>query len=398
VVVAHLGISASALTISHVLVDTIDLPVPVPYRVPTQQHSSRSSWTTTHHKNSSKSKSLFVTRSESLSIVPSEIKVTMRSRSSSSTAFVSSNGWSAPTKLSKDGKRILVEPLGMFTGLEGVAFNFIKDVAMAGATGGTGDIIAQLVAEKKRVDGKEEDINGGDIAFFAEADNFELDVRRTLSYTAFAALYTGGFQHFLFSNLQEALPDPIVRVAVNQGLIIPLCYYSLFIFLVPKLRARSKEEEEEIRGSINLMKMIPRNWAFWVPLQFVQFNFIPMEFQVIYCSFLGLIWNVCLSFFTAGSSAKEAPLTETVMNNSQEALADVAISVAEGQRTGTIGLLNALRSAQSPNLASTSKKPSEVGSWSRLFGNNSLPEGPQPTEGTKEEQENFLSSVFGRRQ
>jgi Mpv17 / PMP22 family len=198
------------------------------------------------------------------------------------------------------------------TGLEGEAFGFIKDSLTAAVTGGAGDVIAQLAAKQS----KQGDNTGIEIS----DEPFELDVRRTLSYATFAAGYTGAFQHALFANLQESIPEPLVRLALNQGLIIPLCYYSLLVWLVPKMRATSMEEEERLRSSINVLQMIPRNWAFWVPLQFIQFAYIPTEYQVIYCCFLALIWNVILSFFTSGASKTESlPLPETALVSSKGA-------------------------------------------------------------------------------
>ncbi|CAB9511716.1 Peroxisomal membrane protein 2 [Seminavis robusta] len=214
--------------------------------------------------------------------------------------------------LSQDGKRFRPEPLAMImpTGFEGELFGLLKDTLTAGATGGAGDVIAQL-ADKSR----NNDEDDKDFFFSEEKEPFDLDVRRTLSYATFAAGYTGAFQHVVFANLQETFSDPVIKLALNQGLIIPLCYYSLFVFLVPKLRARSAAEEETLRSSIDVFAMIPKNWLFWVPLQFIQFNYIPTEFQVIYCSFLGLIWNIILSFLTSGAKAKTEPppLPETAL-------------------------------------------------------------------------------------
>lgn len=328
---------------------------------------------------------------------------------SSSAAFVAPRGLINPAlpswNVSKDGRRISPQPLGMFTGLEGEAFNLVKDVLTAGATGATGDIIAQL-AEKKKGDMEGE--GEGSIVFFEEP--FELDARRSIAYGSFAAGYTGAFQHFLFSNLQETIPDPIVRVVINQGLIIPLCYYTLLVWLVPKLRARSNGEEDELRGSINVKKMIPRNWAFWVPLQFIQFNFIPMEFQVIYCSFLGLIWNICLSLLTAGSGSKTdaepVPLPETAMMKSSGVIANVKISISEteGATPKAAGLTRAMRSANAPSYAGKTARERTGSRWLRILNGSVDSKTTPSSEATAAEEktealqpEDFLDTVFGRR-
>ena len=297
----------------------------------------------------------------------------------------------------------------MPTGFEAEAFGFVKDVITAGITGGTGDVIAQF-AEKQKQD-KENNSDDDGVSFFStdSSDNnepFELDIRRSLSYATFAAGYTGAFQHVLFANMQEAIADPVMKLAINQGLIIPLCYYTLLVWLVPKLRAKSQDEEDMLRGSINVLKMIPRNWAFWVPLQFIQFNFIPTEFQVIYCSCLGLIWNVCLSFLTAGKVTTEPPpLPETAMVKS-----DVRITVASSNSDATrpVGLVPILQSADrttsSPSFSNDSSEGRGDAKWLRILNGSededaetAMAEGEEMDMDVTTTQQPFLDTVFRRR-
>ena len=200
----------------------------------------------------------------------------MHGLSSTSSAFVSTKspaGLKGTDKnlLTQNGQRFRVQPTAaMIGGHEAEIFGFAKDIATAAATGATGDLIAQLAAKKRKESAFQLQDGNEMLSAPFEMDLSDLDLRRTAAYGCFAAGYTGAFQHVLFDNLQERISDPVERLAINQGLIIPLVYYSLLVWLVPKLRARSPEEEVELRGNINVQKMIPRNWAFWVPLQFIQ--------------------------------------------------------------------------------------------------------------------------------
>lgn len=38
------------------------------------------------------------------------------------------------------------------------------------------------------------------------------------------------------------------------------------------------------------------NWKLWIPFQFLNFRFVPQQFQVLAANFIALIWNVFLSF------------------------------------------------------------------------------------------------------
>lgn len=206
---------------------------------------------------------------------------------------------------------------------------FVGDFATAAITGGIGDCIAQALETPSRnnetdgvsaVVGQEtpssyhrntnhnhqlepqvqpRKTSSPSSRFVFLPSNF--DSRRTTAYAAFAGIYGGAFQHLWFSGLRRAFPDPNTQLAINQGSIVPLLYYPVLLWMVPKIRARSIEEKQTLRKSIDIKKMVPRNWAFWIPLQSIQFRLVPNKFQVAYCSFCGFLWRIILSWLTAGS-------------------------------------------------------------------------------------------------
>jgi hypothetical protein len=120
-------------------------------------------------------------------------------------------------------------------------------------------------------------------------------------------------QHFILGYLNTNFDDPLMRLALAQFAFIPLCYYPAFLLTVPALRAgfRPGSDVERNKLTQDLLGKLPvtllRNWAFWLPVQFVQFSFIPTEMQVTYCASFGVIWNAILSYSTmqAGASATE---------------------------------------------------------------------------------------------
>ena len=343
--------------------------------------------------------------------------MTLHSRQSSTCAFVAPRGLIPSSKASRGTAASCITPDGtrfrsphqplemMMGGFEMEAFGFAKDVLTAAVMGGSGDIIAQF-AEQKRASST---MDGSDLLLpkeLAAADNepFELDVRRSLSYATFAAGYTGAFQHFLFANLQDAIADPLVRTGLNQGLIIPICYYSLLVFLLPKLRARSPREEETLRSSIDVKKMIPRNWLFWVPLQWIQFTFIPTELQVVYVSVLGLIWNICLSLMTAGGAKASSPVVAAekgvipALQNSKM-VADVKITLSNAGAGQSRELVNAYQSADGRPSRQFGNAEERGARWMQLLsGEEERKASAVPAKRSQQEKakEEDLFSVFRR--
>mmetsp|Transcript_11264 Transcript_11264/g.24024 ORF Transcript_11264/g.24024 Transcript_11264/m.24024 type:complete len:258 (-) Transcript_11264:600-1373(-) len=180
------------------------------------------------------------------------------------------------------------------------------------ATGGVlafaGDVIAQSLLSEANKEANKKSIPPED-----------WDVVRTAAFTAFGALYTGGVQHFIFGYLNTSFDEPLVRLGLAQFFFIPFCYYPTFLAMVPALRAgwespngfnspeaklRQNELFTDVAGKIP--STLVRNWFFWIPVQFVQFNFIPMDAQVTYAAAFGVIWNAILSWSTAATAQPAA--------------------------------------------------------------------------------------------
>ncbi|KAL7500158.1 hypothetical protein ACHAWT_007940 [Skeletonema menzelii] len=181
----------------------------------------------------------------------------------------------------------------------------LKHMATGGALAFAGDVIAQSLLSED----EERSIPPKDWDFI-----------RTKAFVIFGALYTGGAQHFIFNYLNNSFDEPLPRLAMAQFFFIPFCYYPTFLLMNPALRAGWEHgfgsEDAKVRQVelfSDIASQIPttllRNWCFWLPVQYVQFNFIPAELNVTFTAAFGVIWNAILSWSTAGqavANAKEA--------------------------------------------------------------------------------------------
>ena len=174
----------------------------------------------------------------------------------------------------------------------------LQHMATRGALAFAGDVIAQSLlteAEEKSIPPK------------------DWDMIRTNAFAVFGALYTGGAQHFIFNFLHSAFDQPLPRLEMAQFFFIPFCYYPTFLFMNPALRAgwehgfgSENAKVRQVELFLDIASQIPttllRNWCFWLPVQFVQFNFIPAELNVTFTAAFGVIWNAILSLSTAGQT------------------------------------------------------------------------------------------------
>ena len=187
-------------------------------------------------------------------------------------------------------------------------FDTIRDVTTGGALAISGDIIAQSLAARGAQD---PDDTQASLAF----PPANWDATRTLALGTFGALYTGGAQHFIFGFLNGSLSDPVQRLVLAQFCFIPFLYYPTYLLVVPALRTLPLDEQvatvERERLQTQVLQRLPatlvRNWSFWLPVQFVQFSFIPPDMHVTYCAAFGVIWNAILSWSTMQESPPQIP-------------------------------------------------------------------------------------------
>ena len=92
------------------------------------------------------------------------------------------------------------------------------------------------------------------------------------------------------------------RALVNQLIVVPLFYYPVF-FLFSGFQLGLTFDEGMDRAKENFLPLMKRNLLFWVPIQYTQFAFIPLDLQIPFLCLAGLIWTYILSIL-AGSTKK----------------------------------------------------------------------------------------------
>lgn len=151
------------------------------------------------------------------------------------------------------------------------------------------------------------------------------DTKRGLSFGLFDAIYRGGFQHFLFPVIDGAFDGTLLlrllptgdvdllaaleRTVANQLGVVPLVYYPLFFSLTGIIQGLTVEETKA-RAREKFLPLIGRNLQFWLPVQIVQFEFVPLELQVTWVAAFGLVWKIILSTLAGDAKAGVACATD----------------------------------------------------------------------------------------
>jgi len=162
---------------------------------------------------------------------------------------------------------------------------------------------------------------GDAIAQGREDDDY--NAARGASFAAFDMTYRAA-QHFLFPIIVELCHGQYLlgamaavgagqlvdissltameRSLASQLIIVPFMYYPVFFTFTGVMQGLSFDEGVE-RAKENFIPLMKRNLLFWIPVQYVQFCYVPTDLQIPFLSVAGLAWTFILSV-AAGSAKK----------------------------------------------------------------------------------------------
>lgn len=168
---------------------------------------------------------------------------------------------------------------------------------------------------------------GDAIAQFQQTSKY--DTKRAASFGTFDMAYRA-LQHYSFPFITTTCQGNILRsAAMEQTLasqlgIVPFLYYPVFFTLTGYIQGLSWQQTRQRAGD-NFVTLMKRNLLFWIPVQYVQFQYIPEELQIPFLSVAGLCWT-CILSLSAGSTAKYT--TNSVQQQVEEQTLEVQSSSA----------------------------------------------------------------------
>ena len=136
-------------------------------------------------------------------------------------------------------------------------------------------------------------------AFFGNALGEEnVDWRRTLTFTFLGAFLVGPALHFWYQALGKIVTvggsyGAAMRLGLDQLVFAPM-FLATFLSALFAIEGNSKALPEKLRQ--DLFPTVVANWKIWVPFQFLNFRFVPMNLQVGAANIIALLWNVYLSW------------------------------------------------------------------------------------------------------
>ncbi|VVA35797.1 PREDICTED: Mpv17, partial [Prunus dulcis] len=83
------------------------------------------------------------------------------------------------------------------------------------------------------------------------------------------------------------------RLLLDQFIFSPI-FIGVFLSTLMTLEGKPSQVVPKLQQE--WFSAVLANWQLWIPFQFLNFRFVPQQFQVLAANSISLIWNVILSF------------------------------------------------------------------------------------------------------
>ncbi|KAK3001392.1 hypothetical protein RJ639_020841, partial [Escallonia herrerae] len=125
-----------------------------------------------------------------------------------------------------------------------------------------------------------------------------LDLKRTFLFTFLGLVLVGPTLHFWYLYLSRLVTIPgasgaFLRLLLDQFIFAPT-FIGVFLSTLVTLEGRPSEVKPKLQQE--WFPSVLANWQLWIPFQFLNFRFVPQQFQVLAANVVALAWNVILSY------------------------------------------------------------------------------------------------------
>ncbi|XP_076694689.1 peroxisomal membrane protein 2 isoform X2 [Callospermophilus lateralis] len=129
-------------------------------------------------------------------------------------------------------------------------------------------------------------------------DSQNLDISGPLRYAVYGFFITGPLSHYFYLLMDHWIPPGAPWAGIRRLLLDRLVFapaFLLLFFLVMNLLEGKDAETLATKMRSGFWPALRMNWRVWTPLQFVNINYVPLQFRVLFANLAALVWYVYLA-------------------------------------------------------------------------------------------------------
>ncbi|XP_017307435.2 peroxisomal membrane protein 2 [Ictalurus punctatus] len=147
-----------------------------------------------------------------------------------------------------------------------------------------GNLLSQALESKKK---QKEGQSGKDV-----------DVYGPVRFAVYGLVITGPLSHYFYQLLEllfpASAPFSMLKRLLLERLVFAPAFLLLFFVVMNTLEGKTNADlQDKLKARFWLaLKM---NWKVWTPFQFVNINYVPVQFRVLFANLIALFWNAYLT-------------------------------------------------------------------------------------------------------
>ncbi|TSR04287.1 Ubiquitin carboxyl-terminal hydrolase 30 [Bagarius yarrelli] len=147
-----------------------------------------------------------------------------------------------------------------------------------------GNLLAQVLESKKKLkDGQ---------------SRKELEVNGPIRFAVYGLVITGPVSHYFYHLLELLFPTTApfstLKRLLLERLIFAPAFLLLFFVVMNTLEGKTNAElRDKLRA--RYWPALKMNWKVWTPFQFININYVPVQFRVLFANLIALFWNAYLT-------------------------------------------------------------------------------------------------------
>uniref|UniRef100_G1PUU1 Peroxisomal membrane protein 2 n=1 Tax=Myotis lucifugus TaxID=59463 RepID=G1PUU1_MYOLU len=144
-----------------------------------------------------------------------------------------------------------------------------------------GNVLAQMIKQRKK-----------------ENCSQKLDVGGPLRYAIYGFFFTGPLSHFFYLFMEHWIPPEVPWAGLKRLLLDRLLFapaFLLLFFLVMSFLEGGDAAAGAAKVRSAFWPALQMNWRVWTPVQFINVNYVPIQFRVLFANLVALFWYAYLA-------------------------------------------------------------------------------------------------------
>ncbi|XP_037016979.1 peroxisomal membrane protein 2 [Artibeus jamaicensis] len=157
----------------------------------------------------------------------------------------------------------------------------LTKAATSGILSALGNVLAQMIKKRKK-----------------ENRSQKLDGNGPLTYAIYGFFFTGPLSHFLYLFMEHWIPPEVPWAGVKRLLLDRLIFAPAFLlsfFLIMNFLEGGDPAAGAAKVRSAFWPALQTNWRIWTPVQFININYVPLQFRVLFANLVAVFWYAYLA-------------------------------------------------------------------------------------------------------